>query len=147
MQIASTGLNVGHIEQRKMVKDTLKLGLRQVLERQLSKHRKAESQLQKAVVDLEGTNLSNANYLVVLRPLGLDAKKGIEIGYTGKLEEAIKTAEENFKKLNQRNDVHASYKVYIVLAGQNFPLPQQYWEQFAEDVVPLKDLQKYSKTC
>jgi hypothetical protein len=82
---------------------------------------------------LEKTDLNNSHFVVQLHSLWADqGEQSPRIEYEGRLEDAIKKAEETFKSTNHRSDIQAKYQVDIKLADVTINLPEQYWESYKE---------------
>ncbi|NOQ38363.1 hypothetical protein GQ472_05750 [archaeon] len=82
-----------------------------------------------ASANLGNTDMDSAVYHVFLRSLWPEGEKNIDLTDEGSLEYVIRTAEEDFKKINNRSDVQADYVVSIVLDDLEYVVPKEYWVQ------------------
>jgi len=87
---------------------------------------------------LKKTDLNNATYAVNLISLWEDqGEKPVRIKHKGTLEEAIKIAESDFKKVNNRGDVQAVYSVSLILGKRGkVPIFDEYWKMYKESREP-----------
>ena len=88
---------------------------------------------EKAIGSLSKLNLAKAKYLVKLDSLWAnEGEKSIERDYSGPLEDAIITAEKEFKELNRRGDVQARYFVRVYVGEALIEVPKEYVEMYRE---------------
>jgi hypothetical protein len=77
-----------------------------------------------------GFNPNTITWNIVLNPFSArSGGESIDFKYRGKLQNAIKKAEQEFLRLNKHSDV-ASRLVFAVIAGVNIPIPKEYWNTF-----------------
>ncbi|MBN2142504.1 hypothetical protein JW711_04190 [Candidatus Woesearchaeota archaeon] len=72
------------------------------------------------------------HYKVTLDSLWADfGENAVVRDYVGKLADAICNAETEFKAVNNRSDVSAKYRVVLVYAGREWPIPEECWTKYA----------------
>ena len=76
-------------------------------------------------------NLEDTKYSIILLS-SWKGEKPVEIFYKGTLKDAIKKAEEKFKKRNNRGDIQADYFAGIQLGNKTYKLPEKYWRRYVE---------------
>lgn len=112
---------------------SLKQHLRRDLNQLIEEHKSGIESAEDSLKALEQTDTDRANYRVYLRSLW--EKEGGESTTTqhhGRLRDAIKKAEEEFRGRNKRNDVQADYSVEISLGNRRYQVPVKYWAEFKE---------------
>lgn|SRR3989338_9404176 len=78
------------------------------------------------VVDM---NFDNATYIVDLKSLReKEGEKSASIEHTGKLEDAIRKAEQEYKTINQRGDIQARYSVRVKIGRAATHIPEEHWK-------------------
>lgn len=111
----------------------LKSDLKKKIEGYIQDHRDKIDSLGRALQTLGTTNFRKATYIINLNSAwACDGEKSTFTLHTGTLEDAIKTAESEFKSLNQRRDIQATYLVSIRLGQEDFSLPEEYWKQYTQ---------------
>jgi hypothetical protein len=89
---------------------------------------------------LEKINMKKATYLVNIQSSWEDeGEKSTSTEYIGTLKQTIEKAEKEFKTTNNRDDIQATYLVYIKLGSTGYPVPFQYWEKLRENWQELDD--------
>jgi hypothetical protein len=112
------------------LKTYLKKSLRETIDNCESGIIKAKSKLKY----LKNFRTKYALYTIKLRSLWeKDGEKNTETIHKGRLEDAIKEAESQFKATNNnRSDVQADYRVSINIKGDDYLIPKEFWEQYKE---------------
>jgi hypothetical protein len=88
---------------------------------------------------LEKVNLDNANYVIHLRtlwppiPPHVHGEDNVDLNYHGSLANGIKEAERQFLRINQRADIQAIYSIELVLDGNAYSIPENFWWDFKTD--------------
>jgi hypothetical protein len=86
-----------------------------------------------AIAGLDSFNPEDANYKVDLHSCWhSEGEKNTTTNYKGSLCNAIKKAEEHFKKVNRRGDVQARYYVEVIIDGIGIEIPKKYWSRYEE---------------
>jgi len=89
------------------------------------------AQTRKASRLFEKADTQNSRYLVNLISLWADSgEKHTKTEYTGSLRDAIKKAEADFKRINDRTDVQAEYHVDVLIGGVSVVVPGEYWIKY-----------------
>jgi hypothetical protein len=111
----------------------LKQYLKKELETKVVELKSELSKTKKILGVFNKIDINKADYHIHLFSLwAADGEKSPKFKYTGRLEDAIKEAEENFKKINNRGDVQAQYLVSIKLRGMEYAVPEEFWKKYAE---------------
>ena len=63
---------------------------------------------------------------------GSDGEKSITHRYIGNIQEAIKTAEQKFMKVNHRHDVQAKYSVDVQIGKTTYDVPEDFWKHYVK---------------
>jgi hypothetical protein len=107
--------------------------LKKTLSEQIERHKEGINLTEGSLKVLEQTNVGRADYVVRLRSLWeKEGEMTVTTGHHGTLKDAIEKAEENFKSVNHRGDVQASYTVRILLGDASYHIPEEYWREFRE---------------
>ena len=110
--------------------------LKQYLQKSLSDSLKlletCVAQTKEAQKVLEQLNMQNATYVVHLHSYWVhEGEIPTVTEHTGSLEHAVQKAEQEFKSVNKRSKVQASYMVEVKLGDRGFGVPEPYWKQYA----------------
>lgn len=81
---------------------------------------------------LEKINLDDASYNVSISSRWANEGESSvkDMKYQGTLKDAIKEAEKEFQKINNRGDIQGDYFVSIKLGEGEYPLPAKFWGKF-----------------
>jgi hypothetical protein len=102
-----------------------------------SKHHTATLRRRKRFLEREGP----FTYVIDLESnWSTEGEKSHSFRFTGDLKELIPKAEAEYKRLNTRSDVQATYRVYIILDKDNtstirvppVPVPERFWRNYTE---------------
>ena len=75
---------------------------------------------------LKKTDVNDAIYNVSVNSRWA-GEKSVDLTDKGTLEEVILKAEDAYKLLNNRSDISAWYKVFIILGDRQYEVPKEYW--------------------
>ena len=89
----------------------------------------AGTKARKAKKIFDKTDLDNAKYNITLTSLWFGEAETCTT-HIGTLEQAVKSAEDEFKKFNHRSDVQATWEVNIQLGEMAHHLPEEYWKKY-----------------
>jgi len=96
--------------------------------------RALEKRTSAALKLLEKLNTRNSKYVVSLKSLWADyGESPVTVESEGSVERAVKTAEAEFKRVNQRGDVQADYRVSVVVGELSLKVPYEYWGKYKEE--------------
>jgi len=110
----------------------LKKYLKKQLTDSMQKMEQRIEETKEAIQEIKSLRLQKATYLVTLSSHW--ASEGEQPTITtvqGSLETAIQRAEQEFKTLNKRTDVQASYHVSVQVGPFTLSVPEEYWKPYA----------------
>jgi hypothetical protein len=111
----------------------IKAKIEEVISQSIEDIQKSLKSCQQALADLKKEDARNLTYTIELRSLWeRDGEKNTTLTYQGTLENAILNSEENFMRVNNRKDVQAEYRVFILLGSASVPVPEECWRPYTK---------------
>lgn len=79
-------------------------------------------------------NPRNTVYVAKLHSLWTDhGEQDAKVTHRGRIEDAIRKAEEKYKSVNNRTDIQARYSVKIKIGDRNYDVHKEFWgSQYAD---------------
>ncbi len=110
---------------------TLETFLREEIAKQNNLLHQQKIVLQNSRLALDCTPSQNFTYEIQLQSLwSSEGEEDITTKHKGEIFEAIKIAEAEYRRINERSNISAKYKVNIVLGERKFEVPKEYWEKY-----------------
>jgi hypothetical protein len=112
----------------------LKSYLQEEINDSIESYKRAMTAQKKTLKRIKFLDVKHAEYTVYLHSLWEnEGEKNTTTRAIGSLENAIKTAEEKFKKINgNRSDVQAKYRVDITIGKDKYSVPEPFWKKYTE---------------
>ena len=119
------------------------MGLKKYLEKTIGEtidiHKRGLRRAEASLVEVTSMSPRNANYSVGINSAWTGGSYPGDVGetdtntkYKGTLKSAIIEAEKEFKEINHRSDVQASYSVRIYFGEDGYRVPEKYWSKFIQ---------------
>jgi len=110
------------------------MGLKKHLQREndssLSMLREQTAKHKEALQLIDDLNLRKAHYIVSLHSDWESYnEKSTTTEHEGSIDKAIQRAEQEFRVINHRNDIQASYRVFIKIGNVEYSVPREYWKK------------------
>lgn len=106
--------------------------LKEDLSKELNRLHQERRSIEMSLLALSCLNPDNADYTIEIKSLwGDHGEEDTETKYRGNLQEAVRMAEEEFKKSNKRSDLQAKISVSVRLGKRNYEIPKEYWEKYS----------------
>jgi tRNA(Leu) C34 or U34 (ribose-2'-O)-methylase TrmL len=89
--------------------------------------------IKKSLRILKKIDTNNADYEVTINSSWHhEGEKDTATKHHGTLKEAIEKAEEEFKKVNSREDVQGDYHPHLVFGEESYSIPEMFWKKYIQ---------------